>query len=151
MRCLSIRGVARFGLCFAVAIFLGVTATNPIEAKQEKSVPVFEDGEAQVVPGFKDPADWVKHDLWVETSFDSDWDGKNDRMHVSVCRQKQTETEGLKVPASLQFTLSEHRLAHDKIIRDEQYEYHTHLSWIKPPVGAGNRAGAGHVERPKPE
>jgi X-Pro dipeptidyl-peptidase len=34
----------------------------------------------------------------VETTFDSDGDGKNDRMHVDVTRQKQTDTEGLKVP-----------------------------------------------------
>ncbi|MEC7597774.1 MAG: Xaa-Pro dipeptidyl-peptidase, partial [Planctomycetota bacterium] len=38
-------------------------------------------------------------DLWVETEFDTDGDGELDRMHVSVCRQKQTESEGLKVAA----------------------------------------------------
>ena len=42
--------------------------------------------------------DWIEHDLFVETEFDTDGDGKPDRMHVSVSRQKQTETEGLKVP-----------------------------------------------------
>ena len=47
---------------------------------------------------FKKSADWIVHDLWVETEFDSDKDGTNDRMHVSVCRQKQTDTQGLKVP-----------------------------------------------------
>ena len=67
-------------------------------AKQEKTVPVFKDGEAQVVEGFSKSADWIQHDLWVETEFDSDGDGKNDRVHVSVTRQKQTDTEGLKVP-----------------------------------------------------
>src|SRR5262249_27731600 len=36
--------------------------------------------------------------LWVETSFDSDGDGRPDRMHVDVVRPKQTDTEGLKVP-----------------------------------------------------
>ncbi len=63
-----------------------------------KSVPVFKDGEAQEVDGFKDPKDWITHDLWVETEFDSDDNGSPDRMHVSVTRQKQTDTEGLKVP-----------------------------------------------------
>lgn len=58
--------------------------------------PVFEDGQAQVVPAFK--SDWVEHDLFVETEFDSDGDGKNDRVHVSVTRPKATETDGLKVP-----------------------------------------------------
>jgi len=60
--------------------------------------PVFEKGEAQIVPAFKDSSSWIKHDLWVETAFDTDGDGKNDRMHVDVTRPNQTETEGLKLP-----------------------------------------------------
>jgi X-Pro dipeptidyl-peptidase len=64
----------------------------------EPTKPVFTDGEAQVVPGFNDPDLWVRHDLWVETEFDSDGDGKMDRVHVAVTRPRQTETEGLKVP-----------------------------------------------------
>ncbi len=63
-----------------------------------KSVPVFENGEAQIVEGFSDPKEWIRHDLWVETTFDSDEDGKPDRMHVAVTRPKQTDTEGLKLP-----------------------------------------------------
>ncbi len=65
---------------------------------QEKAVPVFKDGEAQIVEAFKNPKDWIRHDLWVETTFDTDGDGKLDRMHVSVTRPKQTDTEGLKLP-----------------------------------------------------
>ena len=65
---------------------------------QEKAVPIFKDGEAQIVEAFKNPKDWIRHDLWVETSFDTDGDGKLDRMHVSVTRPKQTETQGLKLP-----------------------------------------------------
>jgi len=65
---------------------------------KEPAVPVFKDGEAQVVEGFKNPKDWIEHDLFVETEFDTDGDGKRDRMHVSVSRQQQTDTEGLKVP-----------------------------------------------------
>ncbi|NBC09448.1 MAG: Xaa-Pro dipeptidyl-peptidase [Bacteroidetes bacterium] len=60
--------------------------------------PVFENGEAQVVPEFKNPENWIRHDLWVETDFDTDGDGKPDRMHVAVTRPEQTETEGLKLP-----------------------------------------------------
>ena len=67
-------------------------------AQAEKAKPVFKDGEAQIVEAFKDPKEWIRHDLWVVTEFDSDGDGKKDRVHVSVTRQKQTETEGLKVP-----------------------------------------------------
>jgi len=64
----------------------------------EKAVPFFIDGEAQIVEAFKSPDDWIRHDLFVETDFDTDGDGKNDRMHVAVTRPKQTETEGLKLP-----------------------------------------------------
>ncbi|MCK4501184.1 Xaa-Pro dipeptidyl-peptidase [Candidatus Babeliales bacterium] len=64
----------------------------------EKAVPVFEDGEAQIVPAFEDSDKWIRHDLWVETEFDTDGDGKPDRMHVAVTRPEQTDTEGLKLP-----------------------------------------------------
>ena len=64
----------------------------------EPALPVIKDGEAQIVARFKDPELWIRHDLWVETEFDSDGDGKLDRMHVGVTRQRQTDTEGLKVP-----------------------------------------------------
>ena len=63
-----------------------------------QAVPVFADGEAQVVPAFNDPKQWIRHDLWVETDFDTDGDGRKDRMHVDVTRPPQTETEGLKLP-----------------------------------------------------
>ena len=69
-----------------------------VTQEQEKTVPVFKDGSAQIVDGFKNRKDWIRHDLFVETEFDSDDDGKKDRMHVSVARPKQTKTEGLKVP-----------------------------------------------------
>lgn len=65
---------------------------------QEKATPVFKNGEAQIVEAFNNPNDWIRHDLWVETTFDTDGDGKLDRMHVSVTRPMQTKTEGLKLP-----------------------------------------------------
>lgn len=65
---------------------------------QEKATPIFKDGEAQIVEAFNDPSKWIRHDLWVETTFDSDGDGKLDRMHVGVTRPFQTESEGLKLP-----------------------------------------------------
>ena len=61
-------------------------------------VPVIVNGEAQKIPAFENPDEWIKHDLWVETEFDTDGDGKKDRMHVDVTRPKQTESEGLKLP-----------------------------------------------------
>ena len=63
-----------------------------------KAVPIFENGETQIVPEFKDADKWIRTDLWVETPFDTDGDGKKDRMHVDVTRPYQTETEGLKLP-----------------------------------------------------
>jgi len=64
----------------------------------QQAKPVFENGEAQIVKAFEDPDMWIRHDLWVETDFDTDGDGKPDRMHVDVTRPRQTETEGLKLP-----------------------------------------------------
>ncbi len=59
--------------------------------------PLFENGEAQIVDAFADQSAWIRHDLWVETDFDSDKNNKLDRMHVAVTRPPQTEN-GLKLP-----------------------------------------------------
>ncbi|PQB04189.1 Xaa-Pro dipeptidyl-peptidase [Aureitalea marina] len=63
-----------------------------------KAKPVFENGEAQLVEAFSDYENWIRHDLWVETEFDTDGDGQPDRMHVAVTRPGQTDSEGLKLP-----------------------------------------------------
>ena len=81
-------------LLIAASIASGQEATEGSEPAQ----PVFIDGEAQVVPAFNDAEKWIRHDLWVETEFDTDGNGKPDRMHVDVTRPLQTETEGLKLP-----------------------------------------------------
>lgn len=80
---------------FAIACLLTALASS-ITA-QSDAQPIFKDGEAQIVPAFEDPENWIREDLWVETTFDSDMDGKMDRMHVAVTRPKQTE-DGLKLP-----------------------------------------------------
>ena len=54
-----------------------------------------EDGMTQ--PQF-DLADAVEETLWVQTSVDSDLDGRNDRVRVQLSRPAETETEGIKVP-----------------------------------------------------
>ncbi|MFP4065812.1 MAG: Xaa-Pro dipeptidyl-peptidase [Bacteroidales bacterium] len=77
--------------------FYVISANLPSESPQDISRPVIEDGMAQKVEAFSDPDTWIRHDLWVETDFDSDGDGRPDRMHVSVTRPPQTE-EGLKLP-----------------------------------------------------
>ena len=85
---------------FVLALAAPVAAPTLLaqEPAAEKAAPVFQDGQAQVVEAFRNPRDWVRHWLWVETDFDTDGDGKLDRMHVDVTRPKQTDTEGLKVP-----------------------------------------------------
>ncbi|MEM9929482.1 MAG: Xaa-Pro dipeptidyl-peptidase [Bacteroidota bacterium] len=76
--------------------FLFLLPTLLLAQDGKRTVPVFENGEAQIVPAFE--KNWIHHDLWVETTFDTDGDGKLDRMHVDVTRPEQTDTEGLKLP-----------------------------------------------------
>jgi len=73
------------------------TETQPQE-QTVTTVPVIVNGEAQKIPAFENANDWIREDLWVEAEFDTDGDGRRDRMHVDVTRPGQTETEGLKLP-----------------------------------------------------
>ena len=43
-------------------------------------------------------ADWISGEVWVESSFDTDGDGKLDRLHADYTLPKETATDGLKVP-----------------------------------------------------
>jgi X-Pro dipeptidyl-peptidase len=80
-------------LLIAVSVYTSATAQqSPL------TVPLIEDGQAQVIEAFSNPEEWIRHDLWVETNFDTDGDGKPDRMHVSVTRPAQTENGDLKLP-----------------------------------------------------
>ena len=88
----------RSGAALTCVGALTLAAAGTAVGQQAKTLPVFENGEAQVVPGFSDKTQWIQQSLWVETGFDSDNDGKPDRIHVDVTRPRQTETEGLKVP-----------------------------------------------------
>ncbi len=80
-----------------VGFIVGTAMALPI-ALAAQTGPVFVDGQAQVVPAFAEPSQWIRHDLWVETEFDSDGDGTLDRVHVDVTRPAQTDSEGLRVP-----------------------------------------------------
>ncbi len=83
----------------AVIFFTGLLYVIAVSAQETQTAkPVFENGEAQIVKAFEDPDLWIREDLWVETEFDSDGDGRPDRMHVDVTRPRQTESEGLKLP-----------------------------------------------------
>jgi X-Pro dipeptidyl-peptidase len=87
----------RIPLCLAAALLSGAVGNLGAQGA-ERAQPAFRDGQAQVVPAFADSTQWIHHRLWVEAEFDSDGDGRPDRLHVDVFRPRQTETEGLKVP-----------------------------------------------------
>jgi predicted acyl esterase len=82
-------------------------AAAQTEAKAGKAAallpaePTFVNGLAQPVFATAE-ADWINYELWVQSDFDSDGDGKNDRIHVDVSRPKETDTDGLKVPVILE-------------------------------------------------
>ena len=91
-------------LILFLAHFLLLTHLTPGFAQQAETIsdslpqPFFKNGEAQIVPAFSESEYWIKEELWVETNFDSDFDGKLDRMHVFVTRPMQTESGQLKLP-----------------------------------------------------
>ena len=60
--------------------------------------PVVRDGMMQPVLEFADSTQIVRQSLWVETNFDSDRDGKLDRVHVQVTRPGAAERAGLRIP-----------------------------------------------------
>ena len=77
--------------------FLLSLALSGAAAIDAQNRPFFENGEAQIVPAFSSPENWIREDLWVETEFDTDGDGKLDRMHVDVTRPIATN-DGLQLP-----------------------------------------------------
>jgi X-Pro dipeptidyl-peptidase len=80
-------------LLIAISLYTSAAAQQPT-----LTVPLIEDGQAQIIEEFANPDEWIRHDLWVETTFDTDGDGKPDRMHVSVTRPAQTKNGDLKLP-----------------------------------------------------
>src|SRR5262245_49484716 len=87
-----------FTATLLAAVIAAVAVVRGGAQTQAKAEPVFADGQAQIVPAFQDNAQWIRQSLWVEAEFDSDGDGKRDRMFTDVTRPGQTQTEGLKVP-----------------------------------------------------
>ncbi len=82
----------------AISVLILGAAVSAQAPQPSKAGPIFVDGQAQVVPAFEDEKQWIRQTLWVETEFDSDGDGRRDRVYVDVTRPRQTDTEGLKVP-----------------------------------------------------
>ncbi len=92
------RSALRILLSATLSVLAALAAISAQKPPHDAAHAVFVDGQAQIVPAFQDAAQWIKQTLWVETEFDSDGDGKRDRVFVDVTRPRQTETEGLKVP-----------------------------------------------------
>ncbi len=95
-----VRGSVLAALSFAVLTSprLATERLGAQSAPPTPAGPLFADGQAQIVPAFADETLWIRQTLFVETEFDSDGDGRRDRMFVDVTRPRQTDTEGLKVP-----------------------------------------------------
>jgi X-Pro dipeptidyl-peptidase len=60
--------------------------------------PVVVDGMLMPVAEFADTTQIIRQSLWVETNYDTDRDGKLDRIHVQVTRPGAAEKAGLNVP-----------------------------------------------------
>ena len=88
-------------LTMARPLILGLSLIPAIESVHGDAltIPKITDGMTQPIAELSDPDLWIREDLWVETTFDSDGDGRLDRMHVDVTRPRQTETDSLKLPA----------------------------------------------------
>jgi X-Pro dipeptidyl-peptidase len=78
---------AAIAVAFTIVAALGVMAPP---ARAQATGPVFVDGQAQPVFSMN-PATWIRHELWVESEIDSDFDGKLDRIHIDVSRVQETE------------------------------------------------------------
>jgi predicted acyl esterase len=61
------------------------------------AVPTFVDGLSQAVFS-TNPADWHSGEVWVQAPFDSDHDGRLDRIHTDFSAPGEVLTDGLKVP-----------------------------------------------------
>ena len=92
----------RRGLAVAAALAASLAsflAAGPAGA--QVTGPVFIDGQAQ--PVFSNvPATWIRQELWVQSSIDSDFDGMFDRIHIDVTRVQETNTIGLQVPVVME-------------------------------------------------
>ncbi len=79
----------------------GTPAPIPTTSAMEtmgKLGPIIKDGMLMPVTEFADTAQMIKQRVWVETTFDSDRDGKRDRVHADIIRPGAAERAGLKVP-----------------------------------------------------
>ena len=107
----TLRGVASASAIAAAVVIIGASAAWAVPPREAArfpgvanaapaaapAVPTFVNGLSQAVFA-TGQANWVNHELWVETTMDTDFDGRRDRVHVDVSRPTETETDGLDVP-----------------------------------------------------
>ena len=74
------------------------TPTTSAMATMGHLGPIVKDGMLQPVTEYADTTQWIKQRVWVETNFDSDRDGKPDRVHVDLIRPAAAEKAGLRLP-----------------------------------------------------
>ncbi len=139
-------------LMVAVVPLAAVLVTAPASAERGRDLPTppswlkVENGASQ--PQFA-LADAVEETLFVQTTVDSDMDGKRDRVRVRLSRPGETETQGIKVPV---------------IFEHSPYRYNT-ANWpnhnvdfnvlpqegIQPHSADSRAATAAAVPRPTPD
>src|SRR4051794_34185461 len=88
-----------------LTLFLTMGAGSPIAAPAATCItPTFTNGLSQAVfpapSPSNNPANYINEQGWVEAPFDSDFDGKPDRIHFDITRQTDTANPdcNLKVP-----------------------------------------------------
>ncbi len=86
----------RVGVGIVTAVVAAVVATSAARAAE----PTFVNGLSQSVFS-TNTADWIRGEGWVQSTYDSDHDGKLDRIHFDVTRPKETAS-GLKVPTIME-------------------------------------------------
>ncbi|MCB9223413.1 MAG: Xaa-Pro dipeptidyl-peptidase [Crocinitomicaceae bacterium] len=114
-----------------ISVFAQPTDSN------DEDIPelIFKHGRALVVPEFSSESNWIREELWVETTFDSDKDGQLDRMHVFVTRPGQTATGKLKLPVIYQ-TSPYYGLKVSTLIRTNIKPFSKNLFWnVKHELG----------------
>ncbi len=95
-------GLAHAALTAAVAalvVFAAALAAGP--ARAQVTGPVFIDGQAQPVFSAVSSS-WIRQEGWAESTIDSDFDGKLDRIHFDIVRAPETDLLGLKIPVVME-------------------------------------------------
>ena len=84
----------------------GGDQTPPVSAMATtgKIGPVIQNGMLMPVTEFADTAQWIRTRVWVETDYDTDGDGRKDRLHADITRPAAAERAGVKLPVIMQST-----------------------------------------------